>query len=339
MHHHTRSSTRNIERDISPLTLPPGAVPPSLPPSVEEAYRRKCIQLKQRMNEVEEANDASRQRIVRMERSIQKMRLERAFLLEQLSRRTSTNVEDSDGSPSPPPTVCPPLSFSTALVVQCANRPKPKEKPLRTKRGHRKPSFLTDLPDGRSGGATFIQQGPVTISPSSDAFSHSQLDPAMPPAMHQPVAKSAAAKRHLSANGRANPSSKAFSPKRLKNAFDTYCNDVREGLISSNREGIANGTYDVEQSLARGWQRLNDEERASYQAKYEDLKKAADIEKANDKEKAKNKEKGSEASRAAPDAERKHVDEADEDVEMGDDGDEASQAGEDVGGFTAVNRG
>lgn len=81
------------------------AVPPSLPPSVEEAYRRKCIQLKQRMNEVEEANDASRQRIVRMERSIQKMRLERAFLLEQLSKRTSTNVEDSEGSPSPPPTV------------------------------------------------------------------------------------------------------------------------------------------------------------------------------------------------------------------------------------------
>ena len=58
------------------------------------------------MNEVEEANDASRQRIVRMERSIQKMRLERAFLLEQLSKRTSTNVEDSEGSPSPPPTVC-----------------------------------------------------------------------------------------------------------------------------------------------------------------------------------------------------------------------------------------
>lgn len=34
------------------------------------------------------------------------MRLERAFLLEQLAKRTSTNVEDSDGSPSPPPTVC-----------------------------------------------------------------------------------------------------------------------------------------------------------------------------------------------------------------------------------------
>jgi len=92
------------------LTNPSGAIPPPLPPSVEEAYRRKCIQLKQRMLEVEEANDASRIRLVRMQRNIEKMRLERAFLLEQLSKRTSTNVEDSEGSPSPPPTVGLPLT-------------------------------------------------------------------------------------------------------------------------------------------------------------------------------------------------------------------------------------
>jgi hypothetical protein len=79
--------------------------PPTLPPSVEEAYRRKCIQLRHRMKTVEEANDASRIRLLRMRRGIEKMRLERAFLLEQLAKRTSTNVEDSDGSPSPPPTV------------------------------------------------------------------------------------------------------------------------------------------------------------------------------------------------------------------------------------------
>jgi hypothetical protein len=83
----------------------PGPIPPVLPPSVEESYRRKCIQLKQRMLEVEEANDASRIRLDRMKRGIEKMRLERAFLLEQLAKRTSTNVEDSEGSPSPPPTV------------------------------------------------------------------------------------------------------------------------------------------------------------------------------------------------------------------------------------------
>jgi len=81
-------------------------VPPQLAPSVEEAYRRKCIQLKQRTAEVEEANDAARLRQARLKRQVEKLRIERAFLLEQLAKRTSANVEDSEGSPSPPPTVC-----------------------------------------------------------------------------------------------------------------------------------------------------------------------------------------------------------------------------------------
>lgn len=66
----------------------------------------KCIQLKTRLNEIEEANDAARLRVERLNRTIYKGRLERAFLLESVAKRTSTNVEDSEGSPSPPPTVC-----------------------------------------------------------------------------------------------------------------------------------------------------------------------------------------------------------------------------------------
>jgi hypothetical protein len=102
------TSPTSKKQSSKPLIKPPGGIPPELPPSVEAAYRKKCIQLKQRMNEVEEANDASRQRLARLHRGIQKLRLERAFLLEQLAKRTSTNVEDSEGSPSPPPTVCVP---------------------------------------------------------------------------------------------------------------------------------------------------------------------------------------------------------------------------------------
>lgn len=93
---------------------------PTLPPSVEEAYRRKCIQLRRRMKTVEEANDASRIRLLRMRRGIEKMRLERAFLLEQLTKRTSTNVEDSDGSPSPPPTVCTNLLYIRTRLTSTA---------------------------------------------------------------------------------------------------------------------------------------------------------------------------------------------------------------------------
>lgn len=91
-------------------------VPPPLAPTVEEAYRRKCIQLKQRLNEIEADNEATRVRVQRIERSIQKQRIERAFLLEQLAKRTSTNVEDSEGSPSPPPTVSIPLTSDIHLL-------------------------------------------------------------------------------------------------------------------------------------------------------------------------------------------------------------------------------
>lgn len=94
------------KRKLSEVDPEPRTVPPPLPPSVEEAYRRKCVQLKSRTNDVEEANDAARLRLARAKRQVEKLRVERAFLLEQLAKRTSTNVEDSDGSPSPPPTVC-----------------------------------------------------------------------------------------------------------------------------------------------------------------------------------------------------------------------------------------
>ena len=99
------SPTMPPKRKFADIEPEPPAVPPSLPPSVEEAYRRKCVQLKNRTNEVEDANDAARLRLARIKRQVEKLRIERAFLLEQLSKRTSTNVEDSEGSPSPPPTV------------------------------------------------------------------------------------------------------------------------------------------------------------------------------------------------------------------------------------------
>ncbi|KAJ4298266.1 hypothetical protein N0V90_006166 [Kalmusia sp. IMI 367209] len=89
-----------------------------LPPSVEKAYYKKCIDLRRRITDIEESNDGTRVRIKRLHRGIQKMRLERAFLLEQLQKQMEFNVDDSDRSSSPPPT--------------------PTDKPLRSKRSHRK---------------------------------------------------------------------------------------------------------------------------------------------------------------------------------------------------------
>ncbi|KAF3924842.1 hypothetical protein ABW21_db0204190 [Orbilia brochopaga] len=90
---------------------------PALPASVEEAYRAKCIDLKKRLKECENSNDVLVIRNHRLRRGIQRLRLERALLLREIERRIDPRMDDSDGTPSPPPT--------------------PHEKPLRLKRPRR----------------------------------------------------------------------------------------------------------------------------------------------------------------------------------------------------------
>ena len=89
-----------------------------LPPSVEAAYYKKCIELRRRINDIEENNDGTRLRIKRLNRGITKMRLERAFLLDQLQKHQEYSLDESERSSSVPPT--------------------PTDKPLRSKRSHRK---------------------------------------------------------------------------------------------------------------------------------------------------------------------------------------------------------
>ncbi|KAJ2990532.1 hypothetical protein NUW58_g2900 [Xylaria curta] len=206
---------------------PQNSHPPSLPPTVEEAYRRKCIQLKERSKEIEDENDAYRLRLSRLKRQIQKLRLERAIILDQISKRTSTNVEDSEGSPSPPPT--------------------PQDKPLRTKRGHRKPSLLPSNDGGNTLGATLISQHLTTLSPSSDGFSHSQLE--------------SQKEQGRATNGAAKP------PKRPSNAFEIYCNDTRPVLQTAHKDAIAAGEFRLEEELARGWKDLPEKEKEEFQAR------------------------------------------------------------------------
>ncbi|KAK7516662.1 uncharacterized protein IWZ02DRAFT_454765 [Phyllosticta citriasiana] len=127
--------------------MPPTENTTPLPPSVEAAYYRKCIELKRRLNEIEANNDAARLRKLRVDRSIMKLRLERAFLLERLAERMAPNVDESDRSTSPPPT--------------------PQEKPTRSKRGHRQKTPNLDSQHGSN--------APSHHSPHNPNNSHSHL--------------------------------------------------------------------------------------------------------------------------------------------------------------------
>ncbi|KAA8563945.1 hypothetical protein EYC84_011948 [Monilinia fructicola] len=269
--------------------------PPTLPPSVEESYKRKCIQLKTRMNEVEEANDAARLRLSRMQRAITKMRLERAFLLEQMAKRTSTNVEDSEGSPSPPPT--------------------PQEKPLRTKRGHRKPSFLNTLGDPSIPLPSSLNAG-LAISPSSSAFSHT----------HPDMSNSNQATFNSFNTSIANPQPisprRAHSPTPLPWAVEHLTQPLiphpflllARSKYRKHRYGIKQGEVDIEFLLASGWKDASDETRERYESQFRAMQNAK------------------RAGNGTP---------LDDDVEMGDSGREETPNGtgpNGAGGFTSVNR-
>ncbi|KAL0263436.1 hypothetical protein SLS55_002416 [Diplodia seriata] len=133
-----------------------------LPPSVEAAYYRKCIALKRRLNEIEANNEAARLRKVRLDRAILKMRLERAFLLERLAERMAPNVDDSDRSTSPPPTVrhqlSPSLGSSVKPDIRCSQ---PQEKPTRSKRTGRQ---KTPPLEGHQSGSVPPHHSPGSVS-------------------------------------------------------------------------------------------------------------------------------------------------------------------------------
>lgn len=166
---------------------------------------------------------------------------------------------------------------------------------------------MNNLSEVRPGSA-FIQQGPVTLSPASETFSHTHNDPSRP----RTSTPQASTKRAGGAsNGyglNAPPSS--TTPRRLKNAFDLFCNEMRSMLMVNKRAELAAGTYDLERGLAEGWRSLNDTEKAGYQQRFERQKKGLDAEKET--------EGGQDADHGTPtptgDAARQVT--GDEDVEM-----------------------
>lgn len=82
-------------------TRPQPSHPTANPPSVEIAYKRKCIALKKRLAEVEAENEIMRTRNRRGWQYIQKMRLESCMLLERLAKVTGMAEEAQSGAADP----------------------------------------------------------------------------------------------------------------------------------------------------------------------------------------------------------------------------------------------
>lgn len=99
-------------------TAAAGSTAPVLPESEETKYRQKCKDLKRRIREIEDYNEATSLSISRTKRAIQRLRLERSLILEKLEDKTSLQVDDSEGTPSPPSTPQPKPAEAAAKDLQ-----------------------------------------------------------------------------------------------------------------------------------------------------------------------------------------------------------------------------
>jgi non-histone protein 10 len=162
----------------------------------------------------------------------------------------------------------------------------PKEKPLRTKRGHRKPSFLTNLDSSRGPSSTFVPNNQaMTLSPSnSDAFSHTQT---------------AAPRPAVAATNGTKPPAASETPRRPRNAFELFVNENRSVLQAQMPK---DGNHDVDKELAMKWRDMGFEGQHPYYQRLE----TGDLE-------------GSGSAKKGQDA-------RDEDVEMGEDGEDEEEA-------------
>jgi hypothetical protein len=211
------------------------------------------------------------------------------------------------------------------VIDTTAPRRQPKEKPLRIKRGHRKPSAFPNLEAPSSvnaatpGSTTFISQNRLVHSPSSDAFSAQPGDA-----------------------GKTNGAHKGAGPKKPGSAFSLFCDDTRPSVVKDAEDKAKDGDGDddataaavsedsVEEELSTRWKALPETERDEYQsradqqmAEYEKEKEAYDA--AVAAAKAKEQEEEEEAA-AAKDKEADEGSKAAESAAEADKGDEEERA-------------
>ncbi|KAL2872716.1 uncharacterized protein BJX67DRAFT_340196 [Aspergillus lucknowensis] len=153
------------------------------PPSIEIAYKRKCIALKKRLSEIEAENELMRVRNRRGWQYIQKMRLESCILLERLATVTGMTEEAQAGvNPELRARATAMMSNAAGLNGIAATRngsgpgyyedetegssdeqpPTPQERPLRVKRSRKSNLNLDD--DEGPGGTTPEPSGPAATS-------------------------------------------------------------------------------------------------------------------------------------------------------------------------------
>ncbi|OLL25414.1 Non-histone protein 10 [Neolecta irregularis DAH-3] len=234
----------------------------------ENKYRKKCKDIRKRIREIEENNENLVLKLARTRRSVQRLRLERAFLQEKLEEREHPIVDDSDGSASTPASPDPDEKYSSKYHGN---------------NGNDYSNYSMGLGDSTLG----YQQNNGFYSgyqqPSNANYAQSPISQ-QPALDHTPVADNHSAtpnitqttsKKTISAHLANTPTSTMktprlakdpHAPKRPANAFLKFCDLERERVRSEN-EGVEG--FEMTKAMGVAWQNLDEEGRKPYYDLYE----------------------------------------------------------------------
>jgi len=156
---------------------------------MEKAYHTKCIELKRRLREIEEANEAAALRKLRLDRAISKLRITRAFLVEQVAKvQFNPDAAETDKSESPPPTVLyNPSPFYFDPPTQGSQQPLPQYHAQQPNHWFKQP-----LPFNLGPPSSDTMQMPlpllqVPFPPLQDPYFNSLQQPVMDPSPSNPL--------------------------------------------------------------------------------------------------------------------------------------------------------
>ncbi|KAK9463935.1 uncharacterized protein V1516DRAFT_669078 [Lipomyces oligophaga] len=212
---------------------------PTIPHSEETKYRQKCKDLKKRISEVEESNNLLILRLARSKRGVQRMRLERAFLLEKLEERTFFKVDDSEGSPSPP-----------ASPVRSHKR-------VALRGGESDGSVSPMLEEHTTGGFTAIASSGNNTSTPSAAKSKLLVNQA-----GQVSTPGTSSKRKHTPRD-------PHAPRRPQNAYIIFCDLEKERVRNQLIDSQGKDNFDLTKAMAEAWRDLGDDGRKRYYQLYD----------------------------------------------------------------------
>ncbi|BFZ53493.1 non-histone protein [Savitreella phatthalungensis] len=213
----------------------------------EAKYRRKCHELKRRIDEVETNNESLELKLVRTKRYIRRLRLERAMLLDkfELAVRSIGSGELGPDRLSPTPPKSPPLEVT---FFDAPPEPRPFSPPHQEPRSGR--HYYEELgPDG-----SVLAASTGTPGPGGAGSTAGDETPAKAP----------------STKKKRDP----LEPKRPKNAFLRFCETERESVkVALEAQAIDGEQIDLAKEMGRVWSGMDEHARKPYYDAYEEDKK------------------------------------------------------------------